>query len=150
MYKLIEYKNTNIKGFNGHKIMIEESFAPKLDTVNKLAVKHGFIVWVTNSSRVGEVVLTGTIVTPASMSNHKAGHAIDFNLQDEKTGEWYNSAKLGDGKGKDQPFLIEVDLDSALRWGGRFTKKDEIHIDDGLNIVNPTLYKAIYKDIQQK
>jgi len=33
MYKLVEYKNTNIKGYNGHKIMIEESFAPKLDTV---------------------------------------------------------------------------------------------------------------------
>jgi hypothetical protein len=149
MYKLVEYKNTNIKGFNGHKILIEESFSAKLDTVNQLAVKHGFIVWVTNSSRVGEVKLTGTIVIPASMSNHKVGHAIDFNLQDVQTKEWYNSAKLGDGKGKDQPFLIEVDLDSALRWGGRFTKMDEIHIDDGLNVVNPVLYKAIYKDIQK-
>jgi hypothetical protein len=149
MYKLIEYKHTNIKGYNGHKIMIEESFAPKLDIVNNLAIKHGFIVWVTNSSRIGEVKLKGAIVTPASMSNHKVGHAIDFNIQDVKTKEWYNSKKLGDGVGKDQPFLIEVDLDSQLRWGGRFTKKDEIHIDDGLNIVNPTLYKAIYNDIQK-
>jgi len=149
MYKLIEYKNTNIKGFNNQKIIIEESFAPKLDTVNALAIKHGFIVWVTNSTRLGEVKLKGAIVKPASMSNHKVGHAIDFNLQDVKTKEWYNSKKLGDGTGKDQVFLMEVDLDSALRWGGRFTTKDEIHIDDGLNIVNPKLWRAIYNSIQK-
>lgn len=148
-YKIIEYKNTNIKGFNGHKIMVEESFAPKLDTVNKLAVKHGLIVWVTNSCRLGEVVLKGAIVTPAKSSNHKVAHAIDCNLQCIETKEWFNSKKMGDTVGKDYKFLIEVDLDSQLRWGGKFTTKDEVHIDDGLNIVNPELYKAIFNDIQK-
>lgn len=149
MYKLIEYKNTNIKGYNGHKIMIETSFLAKLDTVNKLAIKHGFIVWVTNSSRVGDVILKDTVVKPANMSNHKVGHAIDFNIQDVKTKEWYNNAKLSDNTGKDYPFLIEIDLDSALRWGGRFTTKDSIHIDDGLNITNPKMWQDIYNDIQK-
>ena len=148
-YKIVEYKNTNIKGFNGHKIMVEESFIPKLDTVNKLAIKHGLIVWVTNSCRLGEVVLKGAIVTPAKSSNHKVGHAIDMNLQDIKTGEWFNTAKMRDSVGKDNVFLTEVDLDSQLRWGGKFTTKDEVHIDDGLNIVNPELYKAIFNDIQK-
>lgn len=149
MYKLIEYKNTNIKGFQGHKIMIETSFAPKLDTINTLAIKHGLMVWVTNSTRIGKVVLKGAIVTPSKISNHKVGHAIDMNLQDIKTGEWFNTAKMRDGVGKDNVFLTEVDLDSQLRWGGRFSVKDEVHIDDGLNIVNPELYKAIYNDIQK-
>ena len=147
--KLIEYKNTNIRGYNGHVILIEASFAPKLDTVNTLAVKHGLIVWVTNSCRLGEVVLKGAIVKPASMSNHKVGHAIDMNLQSIKTKEWFNTAKMRDGAGVDNVFLTEVDLDSQLRWGGKFTTKDEVHIDDGLNIVNPELYQAIYKAIQK-
>lgn len=149
MYKLVEHKSSNIKGFNGHKIMVEEGFVKKLDTVNALAVKHGLIVWVTNSCRIGDVKLSGTIVTPASMSNHKVGHAIDMNLQDIKTKEWFNTSKMRDGAGKDNVFLLEVDLDSSLRWGGKFTKKDEVHIDDGLNIVNPTLYKAIFNDLQK-
>lgn len=149
MYKLTEYKASNIKGYKGHKIMVEEGFVPKLDTVNKLAIKHNITVWVTNSTRIGEVKLKGAIVTPASMSNHKVGHAIDMNVQDNKTGEWFNTAKMRDGKGVDNVFLIEVDLDSQLRWGGRFTTRDEVHIDDGINIVNPNLYKEIFNSIQQ-
>ena len=82
------------------------------------------------------------------MGNHFVGHAIDFNLQCTETKEWFNSKKMGDNVGKDLPFLLEVDLDSQLRWGGKFTNKDEVHIDDALNIVNPELYKAIYKDLQ--
>jgi hypothetical protein len=147
-FELIEYKASNIKGFNGQKIIIEKSFAPKLDTVNKLAIKHGLIVWVTNSTRIGEVVLKGAIVKPASMSNHKVGHAIDMNLQHIKSGEWFNTAKMRDGVGIDNVFLTEVDLDSQLRWGGRFTTKDEVHIDDGINVVNPSLYMEIYNEIQ--
>lgn len=147
-YKLVEYKASNIKGYNGHKIMVEEGFVLKLDTVNRLAIKHNVTVWVTNSTRIGEVNLTGTIVTPADMSNHKVGHAIDMNVQCNKTGEWFNTAKMRDGKGVDNAFLIEVDLDSQLRWGGRFSRKDEVHIDDGINIINPKLYREIYKSIQ--
>jgi len=148
MHKLIEYKASNIKGYNGHKIMVEEGFAPRLDTVNLLAIKHNVTVWVTNSTRIGDVKLKGAIVKPASMSNHKVGHAIDMNVQDNKTKEWFNTAKMRDGKGVDNAFLIEVDLDSQLRWGGRFTTKDEVHIDDGLNIINPELYKKIFNDLQ--
>lgn len=147
-YKLIQYTASNIKGYNGHKIMIEEGFAAKLDTVNALAIKHNVTVWVTNSTRIGDVKLKGAIVKPASMSNHKVGHAIDMNVQCNKTNEWFNTAKMRDGKGVDNAFLIEVDLDSSLRWGGRFTTKDEVHIDDGLNIVNPKLWKEIYNSIQ--
>ncbi len=148
MYKLVEYKASNIRGYNGHKIMVETGFVAKLNTVNALAVKHKLIVWVTNSTRIGDVKLKGTIVTPSKMSNHKVGHAIDMNLQCMVSGEWFNTAKMRNPEGKDNIFLTEVDLDSQLRWGGKFNVKDEVHIDDGLNIVNPVLYRAIFKDIQ--
>lgn len=128
--------------------MVEEGFVPKLDTINALAIKHKLIVWVTNSTRIGDVKLKGTIVTPAKMSNHKIGRAIDMNLQCTVTNEWFNTAKMRDGIGKDNVFLIEVDLHSDLRWGGKFSTKDEVHIDDGTNIVNPKLYKAIYQSLQ--
>lgn len=147
-YKLVEYKASNIKGYNGHKIMVEQGFVPKLDTINALAIKHALIVWVTNSCRIGDVKLKGTIVTPAKMSNHKIGRAIDMNLQCTKTKEWFNTAKMRDGVGKDNVFLLEVDLDSALRWGGKFSVKDEVHIDDGTNIINSKLYTEIYNSIQ--
>ncbi len=147
-YQLVEYKASNIKGHNGHKIMVEASFCERLDSVNELAIKHNVTVWVTNSTRIGDVKLKGAIVTPARMSNHKVGHAIDMNVQCNRTKEWFNTAKMRDGKGVDNAFLVEVDLDSKLRWGGRFSRKDEVHIDDGLNIINPKLYKEIYKSIQ--
>lgn len=148
-YSLIQYSNTHIKGFESRPIIIESSFAPKLDWINEKAKAYGFMVWVTNSTRIGEVKLTGTVVTPAKMSNHKVGHAIDFNLQDITTKEWFNNAKLSDNAGKDLKFLIEIDLHSELRWGGRFSQRDAIHIDDGLNIINPKKYLEIYKAIQK-
>lgn len=146
MAKLIQYKNTNFKSVDNKPILIEESFASKLDTVNELAKKHKLTVIVTSSYRENTNV-KGAIVTPAKMGNHLIGHAIDCNLQSQITGEYFNSKKMGDGTGLDQPFLMEVDLHSQLRWGGNFNTKDEVHIDDGLNIINPNLWKKIYTEL---
>ena len=38
-------------------------------------------MWVTNAFRKENQKLGGTIVTPASKSNHLVGHAIDMNLE---------------------------------------------------------------------
>jgi len=35
-----------------------------------------------------------------------------------------------------------------LRWGGDFDVRDVVHIDDGLNIDNPTKWDAEYMQTQ--
>lgn len=148
MYKLVEYKASNIKGYSGEKIMVEQSFVSTMNVINVLAIKHKLILWVTSSFRKKDGIVKGAIVEPAKMGNHFIGHAIDFNLQHTETKEWFNSTKMGDGKGLDQAFLLEVDALPEVRWGGKFNTKDEVHFDSGLNINNPKLYQEIFKALQ--
>lgn len=144
MYKIVEYKGSNFKGLNNKPILVEESFVPKLNIMNELLKKYGLICWVTNSFRKEGALIKGAIVKPAGRSNHKVGHAIDFNLQLIATGEWFNTAKMRDKKGIDNLFLEELDQTPELRWGGKFTVQDEVHMDDGLNVTNPKLWDEIY------
>lgn len=149
MYKIIEYKGSNFKGLNNKPILIEEAFAHNLDVMNALLIKHKLICWVTNSFRKENAIINGAIVKPAGRSNHKIGHAIDFNLQSIETKEWFNSAKMKDKKGIDNIFLEEVDKTPELRWGGKFTTQDEVHIDDGFNIAWPQVWDEIYKAVNK-
>jgi hypothetical protein len=69
------------------------------------------------------------------MSNHLAGHAIDMNVKyGEAKDKWCNSTCLGgvlpDGV---SGFIKAIQDDAGLRWGGDFSDKDPVHIDDNLN-----------------
>lgn len=46
-------------------------------------------------------------------------------------------------------FIGKIRADPSLRWGGDFTEKDEVHIDDGINLREPKTYDALY-DLLQK
>ncbi len=74
-------------------------------------------------------------------------NALDGNLQEIKTGEWFNSKKMGDGTGSDQNVIERLEK-AGLRWGGRFKKNDEVHFDSGLNLKNPEKWQEIYNEIQ--
>jgi D-alanyl-D-alanine carboxypeptidase len=69
------------------------------------------------------------------MSNDLAGHAIDMNVMHGPTkSQLCNSACLGGTlPAAVQPFIDAVRADAGLRWGGDFTSKDPVHIDDHLN-----------------
>lgn len=137
--KLIEYKGSNIEG----KCVIDDEFAPSMDIINDVCKKHGFIFVTTSSKRVSTIV-PGAIVKPAEMSNHMVGHGVDGNLKEVSTGEYYNSTKMGDGRGNDECVIREIES-RGVAWGGEFRAKDEVHFDDRLNIKNPTHWHELHK-----
>lgn len=147
MTTIIEYASKHIKGYNGKKVLINIDFLPTIQIIDDACKAHGFIFWVTNSFRKDSDLLSGAVVNPANMSNHKVGHALDGNLQYIQTGEWFNSVKMGDGKGIDE-VLIQSITDKGVRYGGNFRKEDNVHFDDALNVTKPDEWKEKYRALQ--
>ena len=135
---MITYKNTQ---FIGKEVTCNEDFKPLLDLMNDKAKELNLKIYVTSSLRYNTNV-KGAIVTPAKMSNHLVGHAIDCNIVD--VGKWWNSSKLKNPKGKVLEF-IEYCRSVGIRWGGDFNTPDTVHFDSGLNLKNPKKYKEILK-----
>ncbi|GAB4253990.1 MAG: hypothetical protein Kow0079_09970 [Vicingaceae bacterium] len=131
------------------KAQVHKDFVPLLNDVNEMAKKQKVKVWVTSSFRETSKV-NGAIVTPAKFSNHMVGHAIDFNL---KYGADFtklcNSSCLSKNP-LSQPvkgFIEAVRKHPKLRWGGDFSAKDVVHIDDHYNKDLET-WKKTYYEIQ--
>ena len=151
---MITYTNTNIKGHNGHVITIHEDFKPYLDKMNESAVRLGLTIYVMDSIRKSTDVLTGTVVTPAKMSNHFIGFALDTNIQEGK--KWHNGESMKkeyDKRiGKVFSFIQEC-KSFGLRYGGDFHpdrkgKTDPVHFDVAININNPERWHEIYNSLQ--
>ena len=145
---MITYSNTNIKGFNGHIIQLHPDFIPYMDKINSSAARIGIMVHVTNSFRKPSDVLTGTVVTPAKMSNHYIGFAIDWNLEINKI--WYNKVKIElaykSRIGAIYSFIQEC-KSFGLRYGGDFHTSDPIHFDVGINVNDPDRWREIYEGL---
>ena len=136
------YSNTQ---FIGKEMRIDVDFIPYLDRLNQYAKDCKVDIYVTSSAREPGRTVRGNIVPPASRSNHLIGHAIDMNLQ--SASGFFNSRKLRRSKfhllPKEIKKLIKlIRDDSALRWGGDFSKEDPVHIDDNLNHRNPDRWDA--------
>jgi hypothetical protein len=150
---LVIYKTDNIKGYLGKPIIVDYSFIPVLRRVDYYARKYNVILQVTSSFRTPKQQsgLSGTVVKPASMSNHLAGHAIDMNIV--YNGNWYDSRLMRKGNFHNLPynvreFINSIRKDKYMRWGGDFSDEDPVHIDDHLNR-NKTLWSQRYKVCQQ-
>jgi len=123
-------------------VRIHRDFTEAMDTVVSAAEETDVIVFVTSALRRPNQSVSGAVVEPATMSNHHVGHAIDFNLIYE--GQWLNSGRLLNWSGLPeaaQAFIERLRV-NGLRWGGDFSKKDPVHIDDDLNHRNPEGYKV--------
>ena len=147
MIKLVEYKHDSLIADLKKPCVIEEGFIPTMDKLCYYADKNELFLYHISSYRKTANV-KGAIVTPAQMSNHMIGHAIDCNLLDG--GKLWNSIEMRKGlTGNVKAFIDEVTKDKSMRWGGNFSKKDEVHFDDGLNIRNPKLWHEIFKAINK-
>jgi len=140
--KCIIKKYTNGQ-FIGKDLYADEDFFPSLEKLNKFAKQCAVSIYVTSSAREPGRTVNGSIVTPASRSNHMIGHAIDMNLQ--SASGFYNSKKLRKSNFDQLPaeiktFLNLVRADDTLRWGGDFNNEDPVHFDDNLNNINPILW----------
>ncbi len=140
--KIVSFTASNFEG----ECNVDEEFVPLLNQMNAIAVQHNMIVVVTSSYRK-DTNVNGAIVTPAQMSNHLIGHAIDINVKNKLTGEIFNSKKMGDGTGADELFLEDVDRNTDLRWGQAFNKPDSVHFDDAINIKMPLVWQQKFNSM---
>merc|ERR1711868_113943 len=139
---LVRYSNTYIKGYNGLRIEIDAGFKTHVDTMNTYACQCSVkSIQVTHAFRKEGQNIGGTVVPPASHSNHLVGHAIDFNL-DTPSG-WCNGDCLAwKTNSYAKCFTDKIDADRNLRWGNSFN--DPVHIDDNLWYSNSNKWNDLY------
>lgn len=138
-------KDFSGSNFTGDTARIDSDFEASLNSVNAAAVKNDVLVHVTSSFRTSTVV-PGSIVTPAEKSNHMVGHAIDMNVEyGKKHASYCNSTCLGGTLPAPVKGFIDDVKGAGLRWGGDFTDRDTVHIDDGLNVNDAAKWDARYK-----
>lgn len=128
-------------------VRADKLFVPMLKKINEHAKQADVLLWINSSFRTTTNV-QGAIVTPAKKSNHLAGHAIDFNVI-YGNGIMLHSSKAGKYPNIPEParkFFKSIIDDPDLRWG--ITFNDPVHIDDALNIKNPTKWAERYKAMQ--
>lgn len=130
---------------NGSQCIIDIDFKPLIVKFLDKAQSLGLKIYITSSFRK-DTNVKGAIVTPAQMSCHLVAHAIDCNVIDGNV-HW-NSEKLKNPTGKVLE-LINYAESIGLRWGGRFSKIDPVHFDDGINIKTPMMWKQKYNLIHQ-
>jgi len=133
---LVIYKSDNIVGNENKTVLVDSLFLPAMYRIDSYAQINNVRIVVTSSFRTPDQKLTMTIVPPAKMSNHLAGHAIDMNI--EYNGVLYESGSLKKSNLNKLPpnvrnFINDIRKDKGLRWGGDFSNEDPVHIDDGLN-----------------
>lgn len=125
------------------KCTIDEDFEPYLIKMNERAKAYGIEVLVLSSLRF-DTNVKNAIVVPAKKGNHLVGHGIDCNLRWK--GKYFNSVKMQSATGVIRNFINDCKKD-GLRWGGDFKKRDPVHFDDGLNILQPEKYQEKYNKL---
>lgn len=130
----------------GKVIVFDSDFIPSVDLCIDIGEKYGIKFFFNSGFRKFDQVVSGAIVEPATMSNHFIGHAFDCNYI---IGEnFYNSKSIRYGMPEPLIYMIVEIKSHGLRWGGDFSKWDGVHFDDGLNLVNPELYKQKLNEYQ--
>jgi hypothetical protein len=145
---LVTYSGTN---FTGDTVKADTEFEDSLGTIDKHAGDNKVKVHVTDSFRESGAKVKGAIVTPATRSNHLAGHAIDMNVKYGEKDTLCNSTCLkatAKHPAGVKEFIKAIQDDSELRWGGDFSDVDPVHIDDNLNS-DDEAWKARHKAVQE-
>ncbi len=133
--------------FTGKPVLADVEFLDSLDKIDQFAESNGLEIFITSSARRQGVPVGDAIIPPASKSNHLVGHAIDINIR--LGGKLFNSDRLGSFgtlPTEIQQFIKSIKNDPIMRWGGDFN--DPVHIDDGLNLREPTTWETKFQIIQ--
>jgi len=141
--KIIDFHPEN-DVFRGSPLRIDDEFVPSIREIGRVALESGVKVFVTSSLREPKKPVANAIVVPAEYSNHHVGHAIDMNLL---VGDRLLTSKelgeFGNLPAEARKFLESIVAQrSSFRWGGMFTNKDPVHIDNGLNVWHEKQYYA--------
>jgi len=139
------YSATNIKGYNGLKVQIDSGFKRSMDNMNSYARQCSVTVHVTHAFRKEGQNIGGTVVPPASTSNHLVGQAIDCNL-DTPSGWCNGDCMAAQRNSASKCFTDKVNSDRNIRWGNSFN--DPVHFDSGLNLNDKNKWDQLYYEHQ--
>ena len=129
-------------------VKLDSAFSTFMDAICSAASSCSVKLYITSSYRYPGQTLSSTVVPPAKNSCHNVGHAIDFNVQ-YNGNSLCNKACLSSSSlpAPVQCFLNQIRSNSQLRYGGDFSTKDPVHIDDGLNVNQPNQYQQLLNQI---
>jgi hypothetical protein len=150
---LKRYINPNIKladGLNG-VLMLDDNFIGRFDNLVLFAKTLGVTFVVVRGFAKDSNHITGAVYTPATRSEHFIGCGVDVNYI--LAGHFYNSTELADHSKIPAQIMQVINHWKQLgyRWGGDFHadrngKIDDVHLDDGTNVLHPALYDELYKE----
>src|SRR5271156_4695854 len=98
-------------------VSIDSSFRSSMDQICAAAASCNVKLYITGSYRKPDSVVLGPIVTPAELSNHKVGHAIDMNVVYGTSNTLCNSNCLGGTQPAAVKCFIDAVKTAGLRWG---------------------------------
>jgi len=114
------------------ELVLSKAAFPMIQLMNTTAKSLKLTIYINQALRLHGVKVTGSVVPPASKSQHLIGHAIDCNIVD---GSSWNTSK--DFKKKKQTAnadkFIKAMKKGLYRWGGDFSQTDTPHFDKQLN-----------------
>jgi hypothetical protein len=133
---LREYNGENIIALLGRQILVHKDFIPRLIEIDNYAKNNNLVLTINQSYRFNGKTISRSVVKPAKFSNHHAGFAIDFNVEDDNRKYFSNDLKRSNLSKVPigvQNFINEIRKNENLRWGGDFNREDPIHIDTPIN-----------------
>ncbi len=143
------YSSAGCFDTRGKTLNIDSGFRSSMNSICAAAVNCKVKLYITDSYRQPDSAVIGAIVTPATLSNHKIGHAIDMNVVYGTSNTLCNSNCLRGTLPTAVKCFIDAVKRTGLRWGGDFNDIDPVHIDDGYN-QNTDKYKDLYAKIQKE
>jgi len=126
------FKNIGKPIVANNELVISKAAAGMIKLMNTSAKNLKIKMMINQALRIHGVKVTGSVVPPATKSQHLIGHAIDCNVVDGKS--WNSSS---DFKKKKQTAnadkFIKLMKKGLFRWGGNFSNIDTPHFDKQLN-----------------
>jgi len=148
VYSQCPIRTVSYANYLGAHIEVHNDFVQHIQQINDYAGQSNVKVYITSSFRKNASV-GGAIVPPATKSNHMVGHAIDMNVMYNGNTLCNSVCLAGTMPPAVHTFIQKIRNDPALRWGGDFTERDTVHIDDGLNIHNAAKWDQEYVQAQR-
>jgi len=115
------------------EILLHPNFAAAVaGAFNDEANRANVHLRINQAFRRADVPPSGSVVAPATKSQHLVGHAVDINIVDGPT---INTASMFLAKKATAAALAYIQAVKAkgYRWGGDFSNVDPIHFDDFLD-----------------
>lgn len=117
---------------NNDEFVLSKAAFTMVKLMNEIANDLNLIIKVNQALRLHGAKVTGSVVPPATKSQHLIGHAIDCNIVDGSS--WNTSSDFEKKKQTaNADTFIEKMKQGLYRWGGDFTRADTPHFDKQLD-----------------